>query len=295
MRVIRACVRRHHSEIGSGPQRNEVRPMKRRPLSPTSIYPPPSSSTSPPLLSASSLPSPSPSPTTSTMSVLHTYFHRRDQQAFQRALDASIKALAAPEPRPSTSAGRSLSTSPHIAHAATGLDVNARDALGRTVLHLACASTHPSAPTYVRLLLAHPHIQPNAQDAESHWTPLHRAMYHGNLASALLLLQRGDVDVSIKDWEGYTAYDVWNSSIDGTKPARIPRRDMIDEDWDEIEAEMYVWGSNRNAGLGVGDGDDRAFPEVVQFDKVRVGRTVDERFRPTKVHGLAMARFHTGA
>ena len=123
-------------------------------------------------------------------------------------------------------------------------------------------------------------------------------MYHGNLASALLLLQRGDVDVYAKDWEGYTAYDVWNSSIEGTKPERVPlRREIAEDGWDEVEAEMYVWGSNRNAGLGVGDGDDRAFPDLVQFDRDREkgkAKSVEEKFRPVRVRGVGLARFHTG-
>lgn len=233
------------------------------------------------------------------MSVLHTYFHRRDQQAFQRAIDAAIRVASHSSSggQLSSSLGRSLSSSP-LSHASSSalLDINARDGLGRTVLHLACSSTHPSAPTYVRLILGHPHVQVNLPDAESHWTPLHRALYTGNIAAALLLLQRPDVDVHAKDWEGYTPYDVWNSSIEGTKPDVPHRREAEADAEDEIDAELYVWGSNRNAGLGVGDADDRAFPELVQFDRdgqSRVGRTISERFRAVKVRGVGMARFHT--
>lgn len=234
-----------------------------------------------------------------TMSVLHTYFHRRDQQAFQRAIDAAARSSSGSSGPPSSSVGRSLSASPLApAPGASAVDINARDGAGRTVLHLACSSTHASAPMYVRLALAHPHVQVNLQDAESHWTALHRAMYHGNIACALLLLQRPDVDVHAKDWEGYTAYDVWNSSIEGTKPDAPRRRDAELEEEEEIDAELYVWGSNRNAALGVGDGDDRAFPELVQFDRDkegRTGRTLEERFRAVRVRGVGMARFHTGA
>lgn len=61
-------------------------------------------------------------------------------------------------------------------------DVNARDWLGRTVLHLACVE--PSSLEYVRLLLAHPATNANLQDAESHWTALHRALFHGNIEAA---------------------------------------------------------------------------------------------------------------
>jgi ankyrin repeat protein len=89
------------------------------------------------------------------MTSLHAYFHNRDQAAFQRQLAA-----------------------PHQ------IDVNARDWLGRTVLHLACASSARAAAEYVRMLLGHTGINVNLQDSESHWTALHRALYNGNIDAA---------------------------------------------------------------------------------------------------------------
>lgn len=216
------------------------------------------------------------------MSALHAHFHRRDQQAFQRVVDTAIRALSQQQDKPGTSKSprrpsplSTLSTAP--------LDVNARDALGRTILHLACSSTHASAPTYVRLLLSHPQVHVNALDAESHWTPLHRAMYAGNLACALLLLNRHDIDVSIKDSEGYTAFDVYNSSVADTKPQ------------DGLDAELFVWGSNRNAGLGLNNADDRAFPELVHLGHPlkTPAHPVEERFRVIRVRDVGLARFHT--
>ena len=62
------------------------------------------------------------------------------------------------------------------------IDVNARDWLGRTVLHLAAIDS--TALEYIRLLLNHPHINVNIQDQESLWSPLHRALYAGNVAAA---------------------------------------------------------------------------------------------------------------
>lgn len=60
-------------------------------------------------------------------------------------------------------------------------DINTRDQLGRTVLHLACAAPPLECTEYVRLLLKHPAIQVNLPDQESQWTPLHRALYNGNI------------------------------------------------------------------------------------------------------------------
>ena len=62
-------------------------------------------------------------------------------------------------------------------------NVNEKDALGRTALHIACSS--PDCIEYARLLLKHPLINVNTPDVESHYTPLHRAMYVANIPSAL--------------------------------------------------------------------------------------------------------------
>lgn len=160
------------------------------------------------------------------MTSLHAYFHNRDQVAFQRHLSTTLIS-----------------------------DVNARDWLGRTVLHLACAASARPATEYVRLLLAHPGIDVNLQDVESHWTALHRALYDGNIAAAfvvyyhiwygpikltsfhsIFLLQRGDIDTSLKDYEGYRAFDLYNTTVEDTMPSK---RDTT------RGLELYTWGSNR--------------------------------------------------
>jgi hypothetical protein len=50
----------------------------------------------------------------------------------------------------------------------------------------------------------------------------------------LLLLQRSDIDTSLKDLEGYTAFDLYNSTMNGTKP-----------DAKDVNAELFTWGANR--------------------------------------------------
>lgn len=131
-------------------------------------------------------------------------------------------------------------------------DINARDWLGRTVLHLACAATDSAAVEYVRMILGHPGVNVNLQDRESMWTALHRALYHGNLATAcvyllyrvmaviltfdrILLLKRTDTDTSLKDLEGYTAFDLYNSTVEHTKPS------------DSVlsRTHLFTWGTNR--------------------------------------------------
>jgi hypothetical protein len=115
------------------------------------------------------------------MSALHAYFAQRNQHAFHRVLDGARAQPAAP----GTSGGKSWTKTGTLSTVMTApLDINARDWLGRTVLHLASAATDASAVEYVRMVLNYPGVNANLQDKESMWTALHRALYHGNLASA---------------------------------------------------------------------------------------------------------------
>ncbi|KAG8768966.1 hypothetical protein FRC12_005243 [Ceratobasidium sp. 428] len=165
---------------------------------------------------------------------------------------------------------------------------NSRDMLGRTVLHLACADIAPIALEFTRALLALPSVQIdiNAQDTESGWTALHRALYAGNLPAAILLLARSDIDTGVRDLEGMTAFDVYNATVEGTAPdiSTGASRDLL------------VWGSNRNATLGVGDADDRTYPEAIHMThptEVTERLTGSARFSPINVEHIAMSRLHT--
>ncbi|KAI0831944.1 hypothetical protein BC628DRAFT_1350666 [Trametes gibbosa] len=225
------------------------------------------------------------------MTALHAHFHQRNQQAFQRLLDPGRSQHSGP----STSGGKSWSR-PSPLSVSSSIDVNARDHLGRTVLHLAASAEDAAAPEYVRMLLAHPTINVNIADAESHWTPLHRALYNGNFATALLLLQRQDVDTSLRDVEGYTPFDLYNSTIEGTKPGKdVSDYTESPGDAGERGDDLYTWGSNRNAALGVGDANDRAFPELISLRVSPVSETesLDRRFSPIRVKQIVMSRLHT--
>ena len=121
------------------------------------------------------------------MTSLHVYFNLGNQKAFQQLLD--VKAASAPRGR-----SRSWTKSPSLA----SVDVNARDSSGRTVLHLACSSA--DRIEYVRSILRHPAVNVNLSDKESHWTPLHRALYSGNIQAASVGLSNRLVSNSISDF-----------------------------------------------------------------------------------------------
>jgi hypothetical protein len=118
------------------------------------------------------------------MSLLHDHLNARNLQAFQIALDASLGT----SPSVSSSIGATAkSWKRGLIPSQKNLlsDVNARDWLGRTALHLACTSVE--CLDYVRALLNQPHIDVNLPDAESLWTPLHRALYSANISAACVL------------------------------------------------------------------------------------------------------------
>ncbi|KAG1816404.1 uncharacterized protein BJ212DRAFT_190743 [Suillus subaureus] len=218
------------------------------------------------------------------MTLLHVYFALRKQQSFHRLLNGGP---GQPPISASTSSGKSWKRA-GVLNSGIALEINALDTLGRSVLHLACTSTEASSLEYVRMLLAHPAINVNVLDKESHWTPLHRALYAGNISAAILLLKRLDIDTSIKDLEGYTAHDLYNSTVRSAKPTEE----------EETFAELFTWGTNRNAALGLGDGNDRAYPDRVVIPRKddvahQHNRSLDDRFAPIHVRQVSMSKLHT--
>lgn len=195
-------------------------------------------------------------------------------------------------------------------------DVNARDHYGRTLLHHVASSPKPTAASFARALLEIPFLDIYAQDWESGWTALHRALYTGNATIAQALMARDMRDVTdfsklgntghasgslikIKDREGYSPFDIYGATITsrdikqitssaGWSDSVIPGAADSDADsnaasnyGDDGEDEPYITrsilkprsdfsadevftlGSNKNLNLGLGDQDDRQYPERV--------------------------------
>jgi ankyrin repeat protein len=140
---------------------------------------------------------------------LHVAYTLKNQKAFRQLLDR-VPGSGTSNANPSgggagggtSSSGSRSWTNGSILGSSAGMplivDVNSKDASGRTVLHRVCSSLELTAVDYLRMLLNHPGINVNVQDLESRWTPLHRALYVGNIIAAVLLLQRPDVDIQLK-------------------------------------------------------------------------------------------------
>ncbi|KKZ68243.1 hypothetical protein EMCG_06066 [[Emmonsia] crescens] len=188
----------------------------------------------------------------------------------------------------------------------TRADVNAKDQYGRTLLHLIASSQKEQAVEFASALLEVPFVDIYAQDLESGWTALHRALYAGNVTIAQALIERDVRDatdfrtpggvhhpsgglIKIKDREGNSPFDVFGATV---LPRDINKasgyESMSDEDdsastdssippetdHDMVRGnikplvnilgdEAFTFGSNKNLNLGLGDEDDRQFPERI--------------------------------
>ena len=183
----------------------------------------------------------------------------------------------------------------------TRSDINAKDAFGRTLLHHAASQAGDGAHDFVKVLIELPYLDLYAQDAESGWTALHRALYYGNISTAQALMQRDVRDaidytttashtnagglVKIKDNEGNSPFEVFGLSIaprvlqseeatlgagsgDGENSIDLnddgedeKRHTLVPPSVDVNGDEVFVFGSNKNLTLGTGDEDDRHYPE----------------------------------
>ncbi|KAK4249697.1 hypothetical protein C7999DRAFT_39184 [Corynascus novoguineensis] len=178
-------------------------------------------------------------------------------------------------------------------------EVNSRDHAGLTVLLRAASSTAETAVSFVEALLEHPTIDIYAQDPESGWNALHRALYAGNISIARLLLEKERRDltghtaslhrvgqlIKTKDHEGLSPFDLYHSTIGERSLKELVELAESDDGSDSDEAEvvvdhhqgvkcastagedLYAFGSNRNLSLGFGDEDDRQYPERVSLKR----------------------------
>lgn len=202
---------------------------------------------------------------------------------------------SSPRPPPKSRKSSALGAGGH-----SKAEVNSRDHAGLTLLLRAASSTSENAVLFVEALLDHPAIDLYAQDFESGWNALHRALYNGNISIARLLLEKERRDlpeaiatnnatkvgqlIKTKDHEGNSPFDVYNASIAlrslRMEQGKIKSGDDSDSDDGAVEdnglhatkapglgEELFTFGSNKNLSLGLGDEDDRQYPERVHFQR----------------------------
>ena len=106
-----------------------------------------------------------------------------------------------------------------------------------------------------------------------------------------LLLERNDIDIPIRDSEGNTAIDLYNSTVNYTKPSAVDTRPHVVGKRHPAMTELYTWGANRNATLGLGDGNDRIYPEHVQLYPTSKTRSSSQL--PSSISQAGMSKLHT--
>lgn len=133
-------------------------------------------------------------------------------------------------------------------------EVNSRDHVGLTVLLRAASSTAENAISFVQALLEHPAIDIYAQDPESGWNALHRALYAGNISIARLLLEKERKDlmghtasvhrvgqlIKTKDHENKSPFDLYHSTIGERSLRELSEQDKPDDGSDSDEAEAFL-------------------------------------------------------
>jgi len=133
-------------------------------------------------------------------------------------------------------------------------EVNSRDHAGLTILLRAASSTAENAVSFVEALLEHPAIDIYAQDPESGWNALHRALYAGNISIARLLLEKERRDltghtaslhrvgqlIKTKDHEGLSPFDLYHSTIGERSLKELVELAESDDGSDSDEAEIVL-------------------------------------------------------
>lgn len=226
-------------------------------------------------------------------------------------------------------------------------EINSRDYMGLTILLRAASSDAGNAIAFVEALLDHPAVDIYVQDPESGWNALHRALYTGNVSIARLLLDKERRDlagltvgtsvsrvgrlIKTKDNEGNSPFDLYNSTIGERDLKSLDDADNSDDDSESDEipvatdnvgnsvlldlvngTEVFAFGSNKNLSLGLGDEDDRQYPERVYLERPDhlIQRFYEEyvenggvetpeqiptltRHKELLVHDVALSKYHS--
>lgn len=113
----------------------------------------------------------------------------------------------------------------------------------------------------------------NVPDKESGWTPLHRALYWGNLRAAVMLMNHG-ASIVATDWQGRIATDLISAELKDV---------LVHSEATVTHGDVFSWGSGTNYALGTGCTD------------VALGPCRIETLHGERVVALAAGKFHSAA
>ncbi|XP_067950544.1 inhibitor of Bruton tyrosine kinase-like [Watersipora subatra] len=112
------------------------------------------------------------------------------------------------------------------------------------------------------------------KDKESGWTALHKAIFYGQIASAVLLIKNGAC-LTVKDNEGHTPIDLCTKDH-----IYLP---FVQTNKEIGEYNVYTWGDNSSYALGHGKESQRQSPEVIEtFRRKRI-----------TIKQVVMSRYHS--
>ena len=158
-------------------------------------------------------------------------------------------------------------------------DINSKDRHGVALLHHMASSMSANTPAFAAALIELPLLDLYAQDLESGWTPLHRALYCGNITIARALMDRDVLAFSnsgggnhagglikIKDKEGNSPFEVYGTTIVTRTIPHSSQGNMLlgenepddassADDTDGSEAEQR-WNIHMNGSSAEIDGDE---------------------------------------
>lgn len=144
-----------------------------------------------------------------------------------------------------------------------------KDLSGRSLVHMAASR---GLVRILEWLLRQKDVSLNGKDSESGYSPLHRAAFHGQIRTIVFLLEKG-ANLALVDNDGLTVLD--HLVLDRPLHVAYERSAPL---------EAYLWGSNSNYNLGLGNNTIRNTPDIL------------EQFRKTGIYlsSVSLGKFHSG-
>ena len=134
------------------------------------------------------------------------------------------------------------------------------DVNGRSPLHLAAAV---GKLKIVEWILTGKNGQVNGKDLESGYSALHRALFHGQVHVAKVLISQFSANLAVQDHDGLTPLD--HVSFDRSTFPKNYGFHFVSQPNSSGKHDVYVWGANSNYNLGLGHHTLKPTPDLNEF------------------------------